>query len=228
MLLAVDTSTAQMGLALCDGAQVMAESVWYSRQNHTIELAPAVAELMRRTGIGMPDIEAVGIAIGPGSFTALRVGLAFVKGLALSRKLPMVGIPTLDVLAAGQPASKLPLVAVLQAGRGRLAAARYKFTEAEPSGEAGWKSQGQAEITTAEALAESIEKPTLVAGELTATERQRLARKKVNVLLALPALCVRRPAVLAHLARARWQQGRLDDPASLTPIYLQLPQPVAT
>ncbi len=228
MLLAVDTSTAQVGLGLCDGSQIVAESVWVSRQHHTVELASALVELMGRAGVSMSDVQAVGIAIGPGSFTALRVGLAFVKGLALSRKLPLMGIPTLDVLAAGQPASKLPLVAVLQAGRGRLAMVRYKLTQDKSSGETVWQPQGPAEITTAEALADSIEKPTLVAGEMTAGERQRLARKKVNVILAPPPLCVRRPSVLAQLARARWQAGRVDEAASLAPIYLQLPQPVTT
>lgn len=228
MLLAVDTSTAQIGLGLFDGVQVVAESIWYSRQHHTTELAPAVAELLRRADSSMRDVQAIGVAIGPGSFTALRVGMALVKGLALSRKLPLVGIRTLQILAAGQPATKLPLIAVLQAGRGRIAAERFRHTEDQASGEMAWKSQGEAEITTADALADSIEKPTLVAGELTAGERQRLARKKVNVLLAPPPLCVRRPSILAQLAWARWQSGRLDEPESLAPVYLQLPQPLAT
>lgn len=223
MLLAVDTSTSQIGLGLYDGVQVIAESIWYSRQHHTTELAPAVADLVRRSGVAMANLQAIGIAIGPGSFTALRVGLAFVKGLALARKLPLVGLPTLDVLAAGQPASRLPLAAVLQAGRGRLAVQWYKHAD-----EAGWAAQGAAAITTADALADSIEKPTLVAGELTAVERQRLARKKVNVTLASPALSVRRPAVLAQLAWTRWQDGQVDEAASLAPIYLQLPQPMTT
>lgn len=228
MLLAVDTSTAQIGLGLFDGVNVAAESVWYSQQHHTVELAPALAELLRRAGVAMADVEAVGVAIGPGSFTALRVGLAFVKGLALARKLAMVGIPTLDIVAAAQPASKLPLVAVLQAGRGRIAAAHYSHVESPLPGEVAWQSHGSTEITSADALADSIDKPTIVAGELTASERQRLARKKVNVLLAPPPLCVRRPSVLAQLAWARWQAGRLDEPESLAPIYLQLTQPIAT
>jgi tRNA threonylcarbamoyladenosine biosynthesis protein TsaB len=227
MLLAVDTSTAQIGLGLYDGVQVIAESTWYSQQHHSVELAPALADLMRRATCSMHDVEAVGVAIGPGSFTALRVGLAFVKGLALARKLPLIGIPTLEIVAAGQPPAKVPLAAVLQAGRGRIAAQRFKYTETSLL-VMEWKSQGAAEITTADALADSIDKPTLVAGELTAAERQRLARKKVNVLLAAPPLCVRRPAVLAQLAWARWQAGRVDEAAALAPIYLQLPQPIAT
>lgn len=227
MLLAVDTSTAQIGLGLFDGVQVVAESTWYSHQHHTVELAPALADLLRRASCSMRDVQAIGVALGPGSFTALRVGLAFVKGLALAKKVAVVGVPTLQIVAAGQPAAKLPLVAVLQAGRGRIAAERFKYVETSLLVMA-WKSLGAAEITTADALADSIEKPTLVAGELTAAERQRLARKKVNILVAPPSLCVRRPAVLAQLAWVRWQEGRVDEAASLAPIYLQLPQPIAT
>ena len=220
MLLAVDTSTAQVGLALYDGARVIAESLWHSHQHHTVELAPAVADLLKRTGLTMNEVQALGVAIGPGSFTSLRVGLAFVKGLSLARRLPVVGLGTLDALAAAQPLAKMPLAAVLQAGRGRIALGWYKSTKG------GWKSQGAAQVTTVDALADSIQRPTLVAGELTAEERQRLARKKVNVVLALPSLCVRRPAVLAELAWARWQDGEVDPPASLAPIYLQLAEPI--
>ncbi len=220
MLLAVDTSTAQIGLALFDGTQVIAESSWISRQHHTVELAPALANMLKHTEVKMDEIQALGVAIGPGSFTALRVGLAFVKGLALSRRLPIVGIQTLDVLAAAQPVSKMPLAAVLQAGRGRIALAWYKALKNE------WKSEGAAQVTTVDALADSIDKPTLVAGELTAEERQRLARKKVNVVLASPALCVRRPSILAELAWARWQNGKADEPASLAPIYLHVGEPI--
>lgn len=220
MLLAVDTSTAQIGLSLHDGGQVIAEMLWQSGQHHTVELAPALAELLVRTGTKIDELHALGIAIGPGSFTSLRVGLAFVKGLALARHLPLVGIPTLDILAAGQLASKLALAAVLQAGRGRLALGRYKFIKGR------WKAQGAPEVVTVDALADSIEKPTLVCGELTGEERQRLARKRVNVTLVPPSGCVRRPAVLAELAWERWQAGSVDDAASLAPIYLHAADPI--
>jgi tRNA threonylcarbamoyladenosine biosynthesis protein TsaB len=216
MLLAVDTSTAQVGLALFDGAQVDAELMWHSRQHHTVELAPALAELLARTGIKMTDVQALGVAIGPGSFTSLRVGLSFIKGLSLVRRLPVIGIRTLDVIAAAQPISKLPLATVLQAGRGRLALGWYQSSDDE------WKSDGEVKVTNVDELADMIEHPTIVAGELNAEERQRLARKKVNVQLATPSACVRRPAILAELAFARWQAGQVDEAASLAPIYLHV------
>jgi tRNA threonylcarbamoyladenosine biosynthesis protein TsaB len=220
MLLAIDTSTNQMGLALYDGAQVIGELLWRSRHYHTVELAPAVADLFVRSGLKMNAIQALGVALGPGSFTSLRVGLAFVKGLALARHLPVIGIPTLDIVAAAQEVRDLPLAAVLQAGRGRLARSWYEAREN------GWQSKGPAQVTTADELAESIQKPTIVCGELTADERQRLARKRVNVVLPSPAACVRRPAVLAELAWERWQAGAQDDAASLAPIYLHVADPI--
>ena len=220
MLLAVDTSTAQIGIALYSSGQLNAESLWYSHQHHTVELAPALADLLRRTGKTINDVQALGAAIGPGSFTALRAGLAFIKGLALARHIPVIGVPTLEVLACGLPPARLPLAAVLQAGRGRLATGRYKFMKT------GWRSSGEAQIMTVDELADSIDTPTLVAGELTLEDRHRLARKKVNVALASPTLCVRRPSVLAELAWARWQKGEVDEPASLAPIYLHLSDPL--
>ena len=78
----------------------------------------------------------------------------------------------------------------------------------------------------ADELAESIRKPTIVCGELTADERQRLARKRVNVKLASPAMCVRRPAILAELAWKWWQAGVVDDAAALAPIYLHVANPI--
>jgi tRNA threonylcarbamoyladenosine biosynthesis protein TsaB len=233
MLLAIDTSTAQVGVALIDGEQLAVETIWSSRVHHTVELAPAVAELMQRAGASMTDLKAIGVALGPGSFTALRVGLAMAKGLALARRLAIVGVPTLDVLAAGQPPSDLPLAAVLQAGRNRIAVGWYKVQTLEGSecggsaaeAEARWILQGSLEIMTVDALAKSIARPSMVAGELTTDERQRLSRKRVNVVLAPLNRCVRRPSLLAEIAWRRFRAGQSDDLATLAPMYLHRPEP---
>jgi tRNA threonylcarbamoyladenosine biosynthesis protein TsaB len=214
MLLAVDTSTAQVGLAVYDGAQVLGEMTWRSKQHHTVELAPAVAELLRRSGISMQDMRVLGVATGPGSFTSLRVGLSLVKGLALACDLPLVGIPTLDIYAAAQPASRLPLLAAIQAGRGKLAVGWYKGTKH------GWKAQGMARVVASDSLIYEIKSPTLVCGEFTDEERQRLAKDEGNVKLVSPSGSVRRPSILAELAWTRWQKGEVDELASLAPIYL--------
>jgi len=79
MLLALDTSTRMVGLALYNGVQVLSETVWLSRDFHTVELAPAIASMLTRSEIKTTDLSALAVAIGPGSFTGLRIGLAFAK-----------------------------------------------------------------------------------------------------------------------------------------------------
>ncbi|MBE0669824.1 MAG: tRNA (adenosine(37)-N6)-threonylcarbamoyltransferase complex dimerization subunit type 1 TsaB [Anaerolineales bacterium] len=215
MLLAVDTSTAQVGLALYDGTQVLGEMTWSTRQHHTTELAPALSGLLSWSAVSMDMVTALAVAIGPGSFTSLRVGLSLVKGIALARHLPIVGIPTLDVIAAAQPVSKHPLVALLQAGRTRIAFNVYK------SEKKMWQAEGGVRSGAVDELLNKIEIPTIVAGELSAEDRKKFSKKK-NILLASPVNCLRRPSVLAELAWARWQNGEADDAAALAPIYLHV------
>jgi tRNA threonylcarbamoyladenosine biosynthesis protein TsaB len=220
ILIAVDTSTVQMGLALYDGSQVLAEALWRASLKHTVSLAPSLETMFDRVGLTLEDAGALGIAIGPGSFTSLRVGLSFVKGLSFARNLPVIAIPSLDILAASQPPQEIPLAAALQAGRGRLA---VQFYETESG---VWRARSEAEILTAESLAKRITSPTLVCGEFDSEQRRRLARKWKMIRLPSPAACVRRPALLAELAWTRWKNGETDDPVSLAPMYLHTGTPI--
>ena len=162
----------------------------------------------------------LGVATGPGSFTALRIGLALVKGLAFSEHLPIVGIPTLDIVAASQPLLDRKMAAVLVAGRKRLAVGWYQVVGDE------WESTGRLENLTIDEFAESIREPTLICGELNEEARQRLSRKYKNVILATPANSVRRPAILAELAWQRWKAGDVDSPETLSPMYLHHGEPI--
>jgi tRNA threonylcarbamoyladenosine biosynthesis protein TsaB len=224
MLLALDTSTRITGLALYNGVQVPGEAIWTSQDYHTAELAPAVVELLARSGVQISDLQALAVALGPGSFTGLRIGLALIKGIALARHLPVIGIPSLDALAAAQPVSQVTLAAILQAGRGRLAVGWYQ-SEAQ-----AWKPSQDIEILTVEELGERIQSPTLVCGELSEEERRLLRRMtshrpgRKQITLASPACSLRRPSFLAELAWKRWQAGQVDDPATLAPIYLHYKQ----
>lgn len=214
MLLALDTSTQTIGMALFDGAQIVGESTWKTQNHHSVEVAPAIREQLDRCGLKAIDVQAIGVALGPGSFTSLRIGLSVAKGMALALRIPLVGVPTLDILAAAQPKSEYPLAVLLQAGRGRVAVGWYKW------GKHSWEAQGSPKNQTVEELSELIESPTLVCGEMSAQERQLLARKRKNVVLSSPAASLRRPSFLAEIAWRRWKTGKLDDVISLAPIYL--------
>lgn len=231
VLLALDTSTRTVGLALYDGSRVLSESVWTSRDHHTVELAPAIASALEKTGLSTKNLGALAVATGPGSFTGLRIGLALAKGLAIAQRIPILGIPSLDALALAQPVLDFPLAAVLRAGRGRLAVSWYRAQEGL------WKPaandvRNSIEVLTPEELAGRLQEPTLVCGELDEEDRniltqaQRPGAERSKIILASPAHSLRRPAFLAELAWQRWKAGQADDPATLAPIYLHYNDPI--
>ena len=220
MLLAIDTSTRMIGIAVYDGVRVLSEVSWTSNHHHTVELGPAVAETLDRVGVKSQAIQAVGVAIGPGSFTGLRIGLAFAKGLALSGQAKVFGIPTLDILATAQPLSDHNLAAVLEAGRRRIAAGWYRVEGGH------WVSQGAPENLSVEDFVARLEAQTIVCGEVGDDLRHRLADMGEDILVETPARSIRRPAVLAELAWARWLAGQSEDPSALKPIYLHQGDPI--
>lgn len=220
MLLAIDTSTRSVGLALFDGVQVLAETIWESRDFHTVELAPAVAEMLKRAHINASDLSAITVAIGPGSFTGLRIGLALAKGMVFVQRIPLIGVPTLDITAAAITPGKLPLGAVLRAGRGRLAIAWYDNENN------AWKLRSKIEVWTPQELCERVVSPAVVCGELSAVERQLIAEKNPFIQMVSAARSVRRPAYLAEIGWQRWQANQVDDPEGLSPIYLHYNDPI--
>ncbi len=220
MLLAIDTATRQAGIALYDGARgLITEYNWHSANRHTEELMPAIAQMMDQAGIAARDLTAVGVALGPGSFTGLRVGLAAAKGLALAHGAKLLGVPTLDAAAYPHQAQPVPVVALLQAGRGRVYWAAYAH------GPAGWSNQTPYALGTAVDVANATLRPMLFVGEVSPADRETLIKfaGRPRAQFLPPALAMRRAGYLAELAWARHQAGAADDPATLSPIYLQQP-----
>jgi tRNA threonylcarbamoyladenosine biosynthesis protein TsaB len=219
MLLALDTSTRLAGVALYSGKDgLVSEYSWHSANRHTVELMPRVAQMIAQAGMASTDLEAVAVALGPGSFTGLRVALAAAKGLALTNHLALLGVPTLDAVAYPYYLQSLPVIAVVQAGRGLVCWAAYQHNPA------GWAADAPIGLATIPALAATISRPTLIAGELAAGDREQLADLSGRQAVLLPpALSIRRPGCLAEIGWNRYASGDWDDPASLSPIYLHEP-----
>ncbi len=217
MLVAIDTSTDTASLALHDGFRVRVEHTWESPRRHTVELLPRLVAALEQLALGAKHISGVAVARGPGSFTGLRVGMAMAKGLALSRGLPLVGVPTLDVIAAAQGKSRRTLCAVLQAGRGRICVALYRWRNGM------WHAREEPRLTTWQKLTQEIISPTLLCGEVNPAGAEALAAIDDLVVILPAAARLRRAGFLAEAAWQRLNRGEIDDPATLTPIYLQYP-----
>ncbi len=219
MILAIDTSTARLGIAVYNGVEVLGETCWTSPFRHTVSLAPAVEVLLNDLEIDKKKLKALAVALGPGSFTSLRVGLSFAKGFSLGQGIPVIGVPTLDIEAAQQPLVEMPLCAFLQAGRGRLAASFYEIRRSR------WVSDGKVEVYTAETLSETITEPTLLTGEFDADSRS-VFRKNKNIRMSGPSASLRRAGYLAELGWKIYEKGDFPPVASLSPIYLHTHDPI--
>lgn len=117
MILAFDTCLTACSAAILDGEAVLAARSEAMPRGHQERLAPLVRELMAEAGVGFPDLTRIGVTVGPGSFTGLRVGLAFAKGLSAALSIPAVGVGTLGAMAYGTEGF---VTAVLDARRSQV------------------------------------------------------------------------------------------------------------
>jgi tRNA threonylcarbamoyladenosine biosynthesis protein TsaB len=216
VLLAIDTATRMTGLALYDGSAVLAEHMWRGGGHHTTQLAPEIGLMLRRLGVDASVLTAIAVASGPGSYTGLRIGMALGKGLALAQGIPLIGIPTLDILVEGQDSVTGDLLALIQAGRSRFAGVWYNKTKK------GWAAASEPKAMTAEDVLKGIKGPTTICGEMNSEERRALQSDR-RVKLAPPSRCVRRPAILAEMAWDRLEASDQADVATIAPTYLAAP-----
>ena len=215
MLLAIDTTTDMAGVALYDEQGLRGEQVWRSSANHTVELMPYIVRACDQQSLKPTDLKAVGVSLGPGSFTGVRVGMSVAKGLALALAIPLLGVPALDAAAYAHCREVLPVCAVLRAGRRRWCSAFYQTVAGH------WQRQTAYALANTEQLIASLQEPAFICGELDLQLRQELQQARADIVLASPAAAVRRPGYLAELAWKRFVAGERDDLTSLAPIYLQ-------
>ena len=130
ILLAFDTSTAYLSLAISDDDRFLAVRTLNNNRALSSKMIPALTRMFQKAGCAPAEIDAVAVGLGPGSFTGLRVGLSTAKGLAYALNKPILGIPSLDVTAMNVTKGSADQVCVLfDARRDMVYAAVYQCLE---------------------------------------------------------------------------------------------------
>ena len=125
LTVAIDTATAQVGVAFGRGGRVLGEVRLDGGRRHAEQLVPAIEYLAAELAVELDDLAFVAVGIGPGLYTGLRVGVTTARVLAQALAIPMVGIPSLDLVAYPWRATHRQIVAVLDARRHEVFSARY-------------------------------------------------------------------------------------------------------
>jgi tRNA threonylcarbamoyladenosine biosynthesis protein TsaB len=221
LVLAIDTATAQVSVAFGDQGAVLGEVRLAGGRRHAEQLAPAIDYLRRELDIGLGHLAAIAVGTGPGLFTGLRVGVTTGKVMAQALRIPVVGIPSLDLVAYPLRHSDRMIVAVLDARRREVFAARYRPVPGGVQRVSDYAVHTPAELV-ADLAAEPGAEPhgLLLAGdgvarfpeEFGALEHAEVAGSE----FAAPSV-----DALVALATARAEREEFELPAELRPLYLR-------
>lgn len=216
-LLAVDTSTTLVSIALFRDGVVLAEETWHLQRGHDAAVFAGVERLLGLTGLTVRDIEHVGVAIGPGSFTGVRIAIATAQGIARGSGALAVGVSTLDVIAHPWSTSGARVCAVLPAGREEVCAAIYRDRAGT------WSRASDLLVGAPGDLARSLAAGALFAGEIDDGARDAIVRELGPRASFAPRGTTRRAGDLAAIAWERIAGGESAAVETLEPIYVRPP-----
>jgi tRNA threonylcarbamoyladenosine biosynthesis protein TsaB len=212
LILALDTATAKGSLALVDGDRLLAESSLEAPGAYLCRLLPGLEELLAAAGRRPAGLQAIGVSVGPGNFTGLRIGCATAKALAWALNRPLVPVPTMEVLAAQLAFQDRPIGVLLDAKRGEVFWGLYRCPADRPQ-----------EVTapvrlSLDELIPRLTPPLILTGFVAPLAAAALPE---GVSLAPPEMRDPRAATVARLTRQRLAQGLTASPRQLTPTYLR-------
>jgi tRNA threonylcarbamoyladenosine biosynthesis protein TsaB len=221
LLLALDTSTAQVSVAFGDAGAVLGAVQLAGGRRHAEQLVPAIEHLRDECGVRLDHLAAVAVGIGPGLFTGLRVGVTTAKVMAQALRIPVVGVPSLDLVAYPLRHTERAIVAVLDARRREVFAARYQPVPGGVQRVSDYAVHAPAELV-AGLGADVADFPhgLLLAGDGIARFPEAFAALE-HAEVAGPEFASPSVAALVALATAHAEREEFEQPADLRPLYLR-------
>jgi tRNA threonylcarbamoyladenosine biosynthesis protein TsaB len=221
IILAIETSGATAGVAVCDERRPLAVHTFGKGARHARNIMPAVDQVVRRAGLGKQDVDAVAVSAGPGSFTGLRVGITCAKTLAWALGWKAVPVPSLEVLTSNvDPRAHngcRHTCPVFDARRDRVYGTLFEWHDGE------WADITGVLIEDPQDLAGRLPEGTLVFGTGVRAYPDAFADRRLPVGEA--ELETGRPEAVAELGLRLIRAGRAVDPMALNPSYYRLTGP---
>ncbi|MEW5894312.1 MAG: tRNA (adenosine(37)-N6)-threonylcarbamoyltransferase complex dimerization subunit type 1 TsaB [Candidatus Omnitrophota bacterium] len=220
-ILALDTSTNHFSMAIGDGEKILAVRTMKNDRALSSKIIPAMDKLFIKSGIEPRQIDAIAIGTGPGSFTSLRVGIATAKGLAYALKKPVIGVPSLDVVAMNvkQKISDQACI-VFDAKRGLVYAAVYQYLDGNLERLSDYL------LVEPQKILKFLKGTVAFAGDGVPLFKEFIKEKKRSKSSRFsPVFLEERewyPSAknLSLIARARYEYKDFDDIGKLVPLYL--------
>jgi tRNA threonylcarbamoyladenosine biosynthesis protein TsaB len=227
LILALETATLTGSAALVEasardlpsspGMKIVGEITLNLQSTHSERLMPSLHNLLEEASLKIHDLKGIALSLGPGSFTGLRIGVSAVKGLAYALKVPVVGISTLEALAANVAYHPATICPVLDARKKEVYAALFK------GGDEGAVSRLSEDwVLAPEELCRRVSGRTLFLGN-GAEAYAGVLQKSLGsqAVIASPEFGLPRALTVARLSLPKFQNGQTLDLFSFTPVYVR-------
>ncbi|MFC1941749.1 tRNA (adenosine(37)-N6)-threonylcarbamoyltransferase complex dimerization subunit type 1 TsaB [Chloroflexota bacterium] len=217
IVLGLDTSGYANAIGVVDGKKVLADNTFEARTDSLEKIVTNIEDTLRSAGLTLKDVTGIGVGLGPGSWTGIRVGVTLGKMLAYSTGKPVGGVPTLEALAytAGNEASQI--CSIISAGiKDTVYAGFYHALDGNIA------RTGEYYVGDVRELAERVGESTVLVGSEAESyctiigQALDLSKISIKAVEAAP-----NGSVVALLAASRLKRGESDDVLSLTPLYLK-------
>ncbi len=216
-LLSVNTSTRQYSLAVMRDEILLGEYILPPGSSHFGDLMPSLHDLLIKVGLGPQELDGLVVALGPGSFTGIRIGLSVVKGLAQCLNIPVVGVSTLHAMASQLPYLREDICPLVTSRKGEVFTALFR-----------WSSEGRLSRIKQDVcvrmsdLRSIVKDKTIFIGNDLANQGPTLRQQLRGKPLLAPAhLWNLKASFVGALGFKRLKRGHSDDLSELVPIYLR-------
>lgn len=216
MLLAIETSSLVSSVALLHGDTLKAELTIQARLTHSEQLMPHIADMLDKASVPKTKIDGIAVAIGPGSFTGLRIGLATAKGLAFAWNIPIIGVETPTSLAWNFVGVSDIICPLIDAQKGNVYAAAYQWQRDTLQ---QLEDVHIAPLTEILNTLEAKGNPVVFCGDGSLLGKKEIIEKTPLFRMAPPTMCIPRAGSVALAAQQRLLAGDVDDCMTLTPAY---------
>ena len=223
LILTIDSSTKVGSVSLINDEKLIAEELLNLQLNHSPRLMPAVVDVLDKSDYTKDDLDGIGVTVGPGSFTGTRIGVAAAKSLAQSLELPIVGVSTLEVLAAGLKYVTGYICPMIDARRNRVFSALYQGAGAGDEFKAQ-TSESLLEIDDLLAELKEIEEEIYFVGPIVKEYKEQIEVEIAQPRFVGHSFNLPRAGVVGDLAWSKLTAGQEDDLFALKPNYLKRSQ----
>ncbi len=217
-VLAIDTSSEILSVALLEDELIRAEVFINTDMNHSLKLLPAIKYVYEQASLKANMTDVFVCTTGPGSFTGLRIGVSTVKGMAMAAGKPVVGISSLEALAANiaLPVS-MNICPMLDAQRGQVYTALYKMDD-----EFLPLRLGEEKVADVESFLKELKGKTIFLGSGAIKYAQIIKNTLADMSILAPEQhCHNRAGVVGLLGIKIFREGKASDPLRLAPNYLR-------